>query len=149
MAVNRISNISFGAKIERETIRHLYSPKIIEKPTLEQVMNDYDEAINNITWQKKSAQELDEYMHSDEVKAIVDKLPPNDTITIHSKFKGSYAKNGFHLSYSTKSASVIKRILKHSKKNEHYSDFPAQTRDGSINKEGILHWLNTIADMVK
>ena len=149
MSIGRLSNLSFGASVKRESLRHLFSKKTIDNPTLKDITDDYDAAIENIRRQKQSAIELDEFMHSDEVKAALDKLPKNDSVKICSRYRGIYIKNGLHLMYLTDNGSIISKILNNPNNERYFSSKEAQNSDGSIDKEGILSWLNSICEVLK
>ena len=142
MKINAVSSVnSFRGKLMFNSDIPSNGFKSLSK---EEIAQEYDKQIAIIQSGKKKAMELDEFMHSDKVTSLIDKLLEEDQIDIASLLstedsvdEGSMIKpEKFELFYY---ADTVEREIEAEKQSLDYIE--AQNDDGSINKEGILNWL--------
>ena len=146
----KLSPISFQARLKRQSD---YSGK---SATKKQWLDTYDKSIKAIQKQKERAIELDTFMRSDEVKEKLRQLPTNTTVEMVSNLWVSDGEvaNGRGLEIDSLSldydgADKIKylRSPKNLEALQQGRLCIAQTKDGKINKEGILSWLDKMIDL--
>ena len=76
MIINSINgNANFKAKLKRNWDG-------VAQETKAEVLATYDNAINEIKIKRVQAAELDAFMHSDEVKPLLEQLPKKDMVNI-------------------------------------------------------------------
>ncbi len=145
----KINSVSFCANIKREAIYGADIKKLADNPSLEQILNEYDNEINYYENKKKSAKELDEFMHSDKVTEKTANLPREDYIEIYSRPQWNTKNSNHRLYYLTKNQTTIDKLLNGSTSEENIFYYSVQEKDGEIDKKGILSWLDRITGILK
>ena len=139
MKINSL-NQNFSERLSRNPSDFGY------EKTKQETMSEYDEKIKELRFLKKQAKEFDDFMRSDEVKLLIQKLPDEDEIVMRneciSEDRGwnDIQIKPFELSYVQfeDKCEFIKPCGKYAR--EKYFPF-VQNNDGTINKEGIKAWL--------
>lgn len=150
MNITPINNTSFKAQILRE-------PRIIQGPnntttikvsSKQGILDTYDEQIKKLTEQKNAAKELDDFMHSKEIREITAKLPQEDIISIESGFRIEEKGNIYTIGKMAMSLYYDSDIMNEKAAQKLGTKNP-QNADGSIDKKGIKGWLLNICDYYK
>ena len=136
-------NFNFTARLSRNPSDFGY------EKTKQETMADYDEKIRQLRSLKKQAQEFDDFMRSDEIKAMMQKLPVYDEVVMRNEC--SFEDKGwddiqarpFELMYIQQEDKYefIQPTGRNTK--DKYFAF-IQNSDGTINKEGIKAWLENL-----
>ena len=107
----------------------------------------YDERIKKIQLQKKEYLELDEFMHSDEIKKIVEKLPDEDSVIITQH---CCKDNMPRLNYESQNNSIIKEVVRclKSPKGTNISEFSPFNNNHELDKKGIKIWLYRLLHII-
>lgn len=156
MRINSIQNnyTSFSAK----TVRECNSKR--EERSKTQILQSYDDQIDIIKKQKQRAIELDEYMHSKEIKKILKQLPAKDFVEINHMFAGDTGSvEGKDGDYVIPCSHMICYYHKSNEENEKFQELydsrggdlhiDIQKRDGSIDKKLIKNYLKSLIEIFK
>ena len=138
-----MSNISFGALITRNFDG-------VGAQTSQKVMAGYDKEIQKLLKQKEQALELDSFMNTKEVKQLAKKLPKKDIIDIqqsvdHDKLEDSITGLQYVVR-DDKSFDKLFKVTIHPEKRDDLAFEQVRKEDGSLNKEGIMGWLNHLVE---
>ena len=150
MKINTIQNASFKGYVRHnkdleDTIKDLEKRINKKEKRIDQLWQDmlklqerYVGQVNALKVNHIAVKEFDTFMRSDEVKEIVEKLPEDVDISeiIH---KGKDGKDNTFTLYSAK----VYGLTGMNEKAIAYYD-KCQNNDGTINKEGIIAWLNNV-----
>ena len=141
MKINNISNsqVCFNAKLVRKKND---DDKSASKSDL---IKSYDKQIEAIQAQKKRALELDEFMHSKKIAKLLEKLPQTDEIRVSNELKFETDSEG--------ELKVSRHKIGYFQANENGHNGTSsisntfvnvQKKDGSINKDKITRYLQTM-----
>lgn len=151
MNINPVSFNAFGAKLVRDPKSDTDAQK---GSTKQEMLDSYNEAIKTIQTQKAAAIEFDTFMSSPEVKSIVSGLPENDILIMDAKFVADTNhcsnkltdQNAMGLTYSSDDFFVNTALedfpLAKQEKMTCFTD--VQNKDGSLNKKGIMDFLENL-----
>lgn len=138
-----MSNINFCAQITRnfDGVCSENSQKVIA---------GYDKEIQKLVKQRDNAIELDTFMNSKEVKQLTKQLPQKDIVDIqqsveHEKIEDSMTGLRYVIR-DNKSFDKMFKTIAHTEKEDDLSFEKVRKDDGSLNKEGILSWLNNLVE---
>lgn len=146
---------SFKATVHSNRYRGDWLPthRFKDGLTKQEVADCYDAHMGVIERQKRVALELQDYMNSEEIQEILNKLPEEDTVEIRSLLTTHntvYGKNpiepdDIELRYDPSPNDTIRR---RQLDNVYLRSISVQKDDEerSLDKEKIANWLNTIAD---
>ncbi len=155
MYIGKVSNAaSFAAKIIRQQDLNYdfqTGKQSINYSSKKDVTDSYDKQIFALQRQKAAALELDEFMHSDEVRELVSKLPENDEIEICNKFYNN-AEQGedlklehHHILFDHNSDCPDKKWSGLSREEQYKLSYvDVQNKDGSIDKQKIIDMLKNL-----
>ena len=139
--------VNFCASIVRPYKSAINSDLGFEPATKKDMINFYDRQIKELQRQKKEYLELDEFMHSDEIKKMIEKLPEEDSILMQ---RHCNKDNMLRLEYESQSDFINKEIM-HFMKNPEYSDvfqFIPFNHNHELDKNGIKIWLSKLLHIV-
>jgi len=142
-----IAPINFTAKITRNWDGR-------QSETREQLTHSYDLEIQTIQKQKEKIIELDKFMHSSEIKPLLEKLPKRDIVDIQDNtFLNGYNSNEkeIFLEYMPMTEATNKKAFNGSSRIQtwHLGMYgQIWTEDGTLNKKGIKIWLNKLANFM-
>ena len=146
----KLSSLSFQARLRRQLDAN-------GKPaTKKQWLDSYDKSIKRIQKQKERAIELDTFMRSDEVKAKLEQLPSSANIQMISNLwiGDGEIENGAELEINDlmldyDGADKLKYFSSPNIINimQDKRLCCAQTKNGEIDKDGILAWLDTMINL--
>lgn len=155
MKLSPVSNyMPFGAKYGHASKKY---------ETKEEIVKHFDNQKDAIELQKQKALEFEDFMQSDEVKAILDKLPAEDKVLSSPLLMTGYKINlpdmvqpsRIKLYYYTNSAENISKINRYNFKKNNFpyglvniSVYTAQNKDRSIDKKGIVNWLKELTNII-
>ena len=145
MKIN-FQNLNFSARLSRNPDMFGY------EKTKQETMESYDKKIRELKLLKKQAKEFDEFMRSDEIKLLLQKLPEQDEVILRNEYtlrdKGwdDIQAEPFELLYiqDEEKYEFIKPSGKYA--SEKHFRF-VQNNDGTINKDGIMIWLNNLVHL--
>ena len=145
MNISPLLKTSFGAQLVHQDICNYKDRKFIENPSLSKVLVEYDKAISDITTQRENVLKLDEFMHSDEIKGLVEKLPREDKVIIKNRYHKDGGSELLKLSYSTLDPLRIKSFTS----GGFSSECSVCTADESdIDRNKIVDWLKMLRKIV-
>ena len=124
-----MSNISFGALITR---------------------NFDGVCAQRLMKQKEQAFELDSFMNTKEVKQLAKQLPKKDIVDIQQSVDHDKQEDSITgLQYIVRDDKSIDKLFKttiHPEKRDDLAFEQVRKEDGSLNKEGIMGWLNHLVE---
>lgn len=147
MKIQPLNNINFLAKIKREKLYDTKTCNVISNPTMEDVLKEYDDAINNIQMQKQKAINLDVFMRSDDVKELTDDLPQDDLIVINERYGDGIRPMEYTLEYRPNDNTGIDAM-----RSSDVSRFcrAYKTADSSfLEEDKIIDWLKKLSIILK
>ena len=155
MKINAIQNSSFKGYVnnrgDMQNAIDTYRTKIAKKQ--EQISNEWSNALRrrqihitelaNLMDCRNSALEFDTFMRSKEVKQIVDNMPKDAdiNITVETDPKSGKGRYGLYSKKADKTTGTDDKYIA-------YCDY-CQNEDNSLNKDGIIFWLNSLAEYFK
>ena len=159
MKLSPVNALSFKAKYLSNATLGNYKYKFNNGLTKEQIAKDYDSQIAKIELQKQKALELEDFMQSDEVQAIIAQLPAEDEVISDSLLTtrnsispvNKISLDRMKLYYMTDSPESISKISRYDYKIDDYNTHfcqCAQARDGKLDKAGIITWLKELVGIV-
>ena len=143
MEVLPINSINFSAKIKRSKLNT--QECTIKNPSKKDIARFYDKEVQDIVRQKEFVLELDSFIHSDKVKEKVEtKLPKKHLFEVDSNL----------IFYGHDDLSIIPPFLFYTPRNSKGEQIQdtigfshTQNDDGSVNKEGILNWIDELIEI--
>lgn len=138
-----MSNISFGAQITRNFDG-------VCSDTAQKVVDGYDKEIQKLIKQRDNAIELDTFMNSKEVKQLTKQLPKKDLVDIQQSIYHDRNEDSItgvqYVVRDDKSWDKLFKTTIHPEKRDDLAFEQVRKEDGSLNKEGILGWLNHLVE---
>jgi len=145
-------NLNFTARLKRTLSSQYNCPG-----TKADMEESFDFQIKKIREQKAAAVEFDNFMRSDEIKGVMKQLPKDASIEMFNSFELSEDPRDvddcepFSLTYIKDSEACDEDgydgyILYGSECGD-IAFHGVQKRDGSIDKDGIKNWLNTLVSL--
>ena len=143
---------SFGAIFKR-------NPILGKNMSKKDMVATYDKAISSIKQRKELALELEKYMKTPEIKEIISKLPSDDVLEIYDTFspeisldeENNCVVNNFnYISYvpqNKRSLDIVEGMSTRKDSNYSYILEVSENLDGSLNKDSIKGWLNSIVKL--
>lgn len=138
-----MSNISFCAQITRnfDGVCSENSQKVIA---------GYDKEIQKLIKKRDEASELDTFMNSKEVKQLTKQLPKKDIVDIQQSVYNDKIEDCFtgvqYVVRDDKSWDKLFKTTIHPEKRDDLAFQQVRKDDGTLNKEGILGWLNHLVE---
>ena len=137
-------NISFGAKITRN-----FDGVCSDTP--EKVIAGYDKEIQKLIKKRDDAAELDTFMSSKEVKQITKQLPKKDLVDIQQSVYHDELEDCItgvqYIVRDDKSWEKLFKTTIHPEKRDDLAFEKVRKEDGTLNKEGIIDWLNHLVEL--
>lgn len=135
-------NISFRAQVTRNFDG-------VASENSEKVIAGYDKEIQKLLKQKNDAVELDTFMSSHEVKEYTKLLPKKDFVDIRQSVDNDKENIPANLQYVVRDDNSLHKLFKttiHPEKRDDLAFSELRKEDGSLNKEGIMGWLNHLVE---
>ena len=167
MKISPVSSVlNYKAKVVSNSTLGVHKARHNEGLSKKEVAEHYNEQIKRIEAQKMRAIELQDFMQSNEVQKILDKLPKEDEVELDSLLKSNAGINGVDMIKPKKMMLyyIPATIINSNKINQYDSDFNrnkdykdaainhrkkvVQNDDGTIDKDGIVGWLNEIVEIL-
>lgn len=157
MKINPISNFrqNFRANLGNQTYIDYWGNR--REYTQYEVINSYDSQIKAIQEAKKRVQELDTFMHSDEVQKILSTLPNDRIVEMHNKFEADTTYSDDEISIHTPYLEYNYNHKQSNSEDENKSEDEVEPdidkrslfvckydEDGQLDKNAIINWLHRI-----